>query len=103
MNNVFVDLYMHTLCTLTTDVIEYESVHGEWKDWRAIHCKNVWVISTCFYLPELLTSIDDCNSDNHKWVETTQTFLQCKGDIVVKQWTPTHDQHSRLRLSASTF
>ena len=41
------------------------------------HCKNVWVISTCFCLPELLTSIDDCNSDNHKWVETTQTFLQC--------------------------
>ena len=44
-----------------------------------LHCKNIWVISTCFCLSELLTSItrDDCNSDNHKWVETTQTFLQC--------------------------
>ena len=34
----------------------------------ACHCKNVWVTSTCFCLPELLTSIDYCNSDNHMWV-----------------------------------
>ena len=33
-------------------------------------------------LPELLTSIDDCKSDNLKWVETTQTFIQC---VVVVQ------------------
>ena len=41
------------------------------------HGKNVWVILTCFCLPELLISIDHFNSDNHKWDETTQTFLQC--------------------------
>ena len=47
----------------------------------SVHCKNVWVILTCFCLPELLTSIDDCNSDNHKWVETTQTFIQCISQV----------------------
>ena len=26
------------------------------------------VISTCFCMPELRTSIDDCNLDNHEWV-----------------------------------
>ena len=42
----------------------------------ATYFKHVWVISTCqFCMPKLLTSID-CNSDKHKWAETTQTFLQ---------------------------
>ena len=42
---------------------------------RLLHCKNIWVISTCFCLPELLTSIDDYTTISG--LKQLKTFLQC--------------------------
>ena len=44
---------------------------------RALHCKNVWITSTHFWLPELHRTIDDLQLRCPKWVKVTQSFLQC--------------------------
>ena len=60
---------------------------------HTVHCKNVWVISTCYCLPELLTSIDIATQLNHKQTfDSWQTFLQCTYRIGVSCMTnsPSH-------------
>ena len=42
-----------------------------------LHCKNVWITSTCFWLPELHRTIDDLQLRCPNWVKVTQSFLQC--------------------------
>ena len=43
----------------------------------AVHCKNVWITSTRFWLPELNRTIDDLQLRCPNWVKVTQSFLQC--------------------------
>ena len=46
-----------------------------------LHCKNVWIISTHFWLPELHRTIDDLQLRCPNWVKVTQSFLQCSNRL----------------------
>ena len=53
-----------------------------------VHCKNVWITSTHFWLPELHRTIDDLQLRCPNWVKVTQSFLQCSFPIPVYSCTP---------------
>ena len=60
-----------------------------------IHCKNVLITSTHFWLPELHRTIDDLQLRCPNWVKVTQSFLQCTTEFI-SHHTHTFDKYNAL-------